>query len=152
MFKHLPVPIDLSARNTRTLTITLELAARNRASITLLHVIHCVANVLLRELRGFYRQLSVKSERKLEIAAAPFIRKGVRVRPAVAIGLPAPEIIKLAARTQVDLIVMGSHNVDPTRPGQCCGASSYEVGIGYQCPVMPKAEPHDRGSSGAASL
>jgi nucleotide-binding universal stress UspA family protein len=79
MFKHVLVPIDLSARNTRTLTIALEVAVQSRARVTLFHVIHRVANVPLRELRAFYRQLRVKSERKLAIAAAPFIRKDVRV-------------------------------------------------------------------------
>jgi nucleotide-binding universal stress UspA family protein len=79
MFKHLLIPIDLSARNTRTLTIALELVVQSRARVTLFHVIHRVASVPLRELRGFYRHLRVKSEWKLAIAAAPFIRKGVRV-------------------------------------------------------------------------
>ena len=136
MFKHLLVPIDLSAQNTRTLTIALELAVQSHARVTLIHVIHRVAGVPLRELRGFYRQLRVKSDRKLAVAATPFIRRGVRVHTVVAIGLPALEIVKVAARRQVDLIVMGSHKVDPTRSDQGWGTTSYKVGISCQCPVM----------------
>jgi universal stress protein A len=136
MFKHILVPIDLSDRNSRILAIALTLAQQSRARVTLVHVIHRVANVPQVELREFYRELRQKSERKLALAEKRFGRGGVAVRAAVLIGEPAVEIIKTAARHRVDLIVMGSHRVDPRRPGRGLGTTSYKVGIGCPCPIM----------------
>lgn len=136
MFAHILVPIDLSDRNARTLRIALGLARQSRARVTLLHVIQRVENLPLAELRDFYGRLERVSRRKLDRAAAPFAKAGLRRRTRVCVGEPAREIIRIALRTGADLIVMGSHKVRPGRREARWGTTSYKVGIFCQCPVL----------------
>ena len=136
MFKHILVPIDLSDQNARTLRTALELAISNRARVTLLHVVHHVAKIPFREMRAFYQRLVTTSKRRLGRAAAPFLVKGLAVRSEVLIGEPAREIMRLAAARRVDLVVMGSHTVDPARHTRGWGTTSYQVGIFCQCPIL----------------
>ena len=133
MFKRLLVPIDLSDRNARTLRTALELARQSRARVTLLHVIHRIGNG---ELREFYQRLMKSSERKLNQAAKPFPTRGVGVGVEVCIGEPAVEIVRAAARLKADLIVMGSHKVNPRRRTRGWGTTSYKVGVLCQCPIL----------------
>ena len=137
MFKHILVPIDLSDKNARILRTALALATQNRARVTLLHVVQHVANIPLSELRPFYRQLVVTSKRRLAEVAKPFAREGLSVRTLVLVGEPAREVIRLALTRKADLVVMGSHKVNPTRrrsPGW--GTTSYKVGIFCQCSIL----------------
>ena len=62
----------------------------------------------------------------------------VAIRPVVLVGDPAPDILRYATRNRVDLIVMGSHPVDPTRraAGVGWGTTSYKVALLCTCPVM----------------
>ncbi len=136
MFKHILVPIDLSDRNARTLRTALGLATQSRARVTLLHVVHHVANIPLGEMRPFYRQLVLVSKRRLDQAARPFAAEGLAVRTEVLIGEPARQIVRLAGAQKVNLVVMGSHKIDPTRRTRSWGTTSYKVGIFCQCPIL----------------
>ncbi len=136
MFKHILVPIDLSDRNARALTAALELARQSRARVTLLHVIQSVQNIPPGELKGFYRELARASARKLERVARRFVARRVEVRTEIAIGEPAREIVRLAARRRADLVVMGSHKVRPGRSSAGWGTTSYKVGIFCRCPIL----------------
>ena len=60
----------------------------------------------------------------------------MRVGATVCIGEPAREIVGTAAREKVDLIVMGSHKVVPSRPATGWGTTSYKVGIFCRCPIL----------------
>ena len=105
--------------------------------MTLLHVVHQVANIPLGEMRPFYRQLVATSKRRLAEAARPFARESLSVRTQVLIGEPAREVIRLALTKKADLVVMGSHKVSPARrrsPGW--GTTSYKVGIFCQCSIF----------------
>jgi len=136
MFKHILIPIDLSDRNARTLRAALGLATQSRARVTLLHVVHHVANIPLSEMRTFYQRLVATSERRLGQAGKPFAAAGLRVRSEVLIGEPARQIVRLAAARKVDLVVMGSHKVDLARRNRGWGTTSYKVGIFCQCPIL----------------
>jgi nucleotide-binding universal stress UspA family protein len=136
MFHNILVPIDLSQRNAPTLRIALGLARAGRARVTLLHVIQRIDRVPPRELAPFYRRLHRASAARLEGAAAPFVRAGVQIRRHVLFGEPAREIIRVALRARVDLIVMGSHRVRPAGRGAAWGTTSYKVGIFCQCPIL----------------
>jgi nucleotide-binding universal stress UspA family protein len=136
MFKRILVPIDLSDRNEGTLRVALAVARQNRARVILLHVIQSVPDVPVGEMRDFYERLEVSSVEKLTRAARRFIARRVRVDTEVFVGEPAREIVRLAARRRVDLIVMGSHRVRPGRPAAGWGTISYKVGIFCRCPVL----------------
>jgi nucleotide-binding universal stress UspA family protein len=136
MFKRILVPIDLSDRNERTLRVALAVARQNRARVILFHVIQSVPDVHVGELRDFYERLEVSSVEKLTRAAGRFVARRVRVDTEVFVAEPAREIVRLAARRRVDLIVMGSHRVRPGRPAAGWGTISYKVGIFCRCPVL----------------
>jgi nucleotide-binding universal stress UspA family protein len=136
MFKHILVPLDLSARNERALATALELAQRSRARVTLLHVIQRIEHVPFGEVRSFYTRLEKAAQKKMAAAARKLAGKKIDVRAAVFVGTPAREIVKHAAANGVDLIVLTSHKVDLSRPAEGWGTTSYKVGILCQCPVL----------------
>jgi nucleotide-binding universal stress UspA family protein len=59
MFKRILVPIDLSDRNDRALSVALAVARQNRARVILVHVIQAVPDAQAAELRDFYERLEV---------------------------------------------------------------------------------------------
>ena len=136
MFTRILVPIDLSDRNARPLKLALGLARQARGSVTLLHVVQQVPRLTPGEMRAFYARLVKTSRGKLARAAKPFTGKGIAVRSEVCIGEPAGEIVRAAASGRADLIVMGSHRVNPKRSGAGWGTTSYKVGILCRCPVL----------------
>src|SRR5262245_24078216 len=137
MFKHILVPIDLSGKNARTLRTALALATQSRARVTLLHVVQDVAHIPVEEMRPFYRRLVATSERRLAEAAKPFAAADLSVRTEVLVGEPADEVVRLAMSRKADLVVMGSHKVNPSRRGgRGWGTTSYKVGILCQCPIL----------------
>ena len=134
MFKHLLVPIDLGDQNARLLDIALSLARGSGARVTLLHVVHRIEHASLREFGSFYQELRRKSRRKLGAAARRFAAAGVPVRTAVVIGEPARAILRASGTRGVDLVVMGSHKVEPG--GRGWGTTSYKVGLACPCPIL----------------
>ena len=136
MFRHILVPLDLGATSTRAIRIALDLAGESRARVTLLHVIYRITGIPTAELRGFYRRIEEASRKKLARVAAVFARRGLDVRGVVVLGSPAHEIVDFATAKRVDLIVMGSHRVDPTRVGMGLGTTSYKVSILCPCPIL----------------
>jgi len=136
VFKKILVPIDLSGGGKWALATALELAQRSRARVTLIHVIHRLAGVQPGEFRDFYQRLLRMSDRKLKRAAGPFAAGDLSVRTEVCIGEPVTEIVRAAAKNDIDLIVMGSHTVDPTRPSRGWGTISYRVSLLCPCPVL----------------
>ena len=136
MFKHILVPIDLSDKNAQTLRTARLLAAQSRARVTLLHVVQHVAHLPLSEMRPFYRRLVATSRRRLAEAARPFAAEGLAVRTEVLVGEPAREVVRLAMLRKADLVVMGSHKVNPARRSRGWGTTSYKVGIFCQCPIL----------------
>jgi nucleotide-binding universal stress UspA family protein len=137
MFKHLLVPIDLSTRNARILAVALGLAKRDRARVTLLHVIERVEGVPVGELQGFYRLLKKRARQRLGAAARKFAALGIDTVESVVIGTPARDIVKVAASDDIDLIVMGSHRLEsPATPRAALGTTSHRVAILAPCPVL----------------
>ena len=135
MFRHILVPLDLSSRNDAALDTALRLAEQNGARVSLLHVIQRIEHVPAAELRAFYRQIEATARKKLKAAARRFVAKKIDVRPVVAVGTPARGIVEHAAVNDVDLIVLASHRIDPSRP-QGWGTTSYKVGVLCRCPVL----------------
>ena len=136
MFRHILVPLDLGEASARAITTALELATASRARVTLLHVTHRIGGIPMTELRSFYRRLEAASRKKLARVATTFAQRGLGVREVVLLGIPAREIVGFATAKGVDLIVMGSHRVDPARVGMGLGTTSYKVSILCPCPIL----------------
>ena len=103
-----------------------------------MHVIQKVSGISSAELGGFYAQLREKGDRKLAQMIARVKTDTVSVRPVVLVGDPAADILRYATRNRVDLIVMGSHPVEPTKraAGVGWGTTSYKVALACQCPIL----------------
>jgi len=136
VFPRILVPTDLSDRNARSLKLALALVRDGPASVTLVHVVQQVSGLSPGEMRAFYDRLVKRSRRGLARAAKPFAGRGIMVRSQVLIGEPAREIVRAAVAERADLIVMGSHRVDPKRRGMGWGTTSYKVGILCRCPIL----------------
>jgi nucleotide-binding universal stress UspA family protein len=136
VFHRILVPLDLSDRHARSIKLALALARDGPASVTLVHVIQQVRGLLPGEMRAFYDRLVKTSRRGLARAAKLFAARGITVRSEVLVGEPAREIVRAAAAARADLIVMGSHRVNPKRRGMGWGTTSYKVGILCRCPIL----------------
>ena len=136
MFRRILVPIDLSERNAPALKVSLALGRVARAKVTLFHVVQQVPGLAAGEMRDFYERLLTVSRQTLGRTAKAFTAKGIAVRCEVCVGEPAREIVRAAVRSRADVIVMGSHRVDPKRRFAALGTTSYKVGILCRCPIL----------------
>jgi nucleotide-binding universal stress UspA family protein len=117
VFSRILVPTDLTDRAARSLKLALALAQDRPASVTLVHLVQQVPGLAPGEMPAFYDRLVKRSRRGLASAAKLFAARGITVRSQVLIGEPAREIVRAAAAARADVIVMGSHKVNPKRRG-----------------------------------
>jgi nucleotide-binding universal stress UspA family protein/CBS domain-containing protein len=112
-FGHILVPTDFGRAAGRALEAAMDLAARHRARLTLLHVLspgmraavpEGIPSPFRAEIREDRRQRCLARLRSLAF------REGEigAVTCQVAMGDPTDEIVRVAARTEADLIVMGT--------------------------------------------
>jgi nucleotide-binding universal stress UspA family protein len=110
---HLLVPTDFGRAAARAVRAGMELARRQRARLTLLHVLPRTMRVAFLEGPPQDARGHLREGRRREC----FARLGALVPPGggagdvacrVAVGDPAAEIVKVAARVEADLIVMGA--------------------------------------------
>ena len=135
-FRHILVPTDLTGRTERALRLANILASRNSARVTLLHVIEALDGLSFEELKPFYERLERKARTTMNelIRRAP--ERSASSAGAVVYGRRAEDIVKFAVANGVDLIVLASHRVNPSRVNRDWGTISYKVGILAQCPVL----------------
>ncbi len=138
-FKHLLVPLDFTAKNKPALEIAFEIAVREPASVTLLHIIETIHDDSTQpddELKAFYERLETRATSELDTLARRFAEAEVRVSQRVRFGARAVEIVRFAAEHNIDLIVMSSHSIDRTHPSTSLATVSYQVSVLCQCPIL----------------
>jgi nucleotide-binding universal stress UspA family protein len=136
VFSRVLIPTDLTDGAARSLKLALALARGGQATVTLVHVVQQVPGLPPGEMRAFYDRLVKRSSRRLASTAKLFAARGITVRSQILIGEPAREIVRAAAAARADVIVMGSHRVNPKRRGMGWGTTSYKVGILCRCPIL----------------
>jgi len=136
MFQRILVPVDLSQKSVAALDTAYELATLSGADVTLLHVIETIEHVAFDEMKDFYRRLEKSAQDGLQEFAERFASAGLKVQPVIIYGYRSKQIVEFAVNNRTDLIVMGSHRVDPDRPGHDWSTISYAVGILAPCPVL----------------
>jgi nucleotide-binding universal stress UspA family protein len=136
VFSRILIPTDLTDGAARSLQLALALARVGQATVTLVHVVQQVPGLPPGEMRAFYDRLVKKSRLRLAGASKLFAARGITVRSQILIGEPAREIVRAAAAARADVIVMGSHKVNPKRRGMGWGTTSYKVGILCRCPIL----------------
>lgn len=134
MFRKILVPVDLSDRSEAAVREAAELAEPSSGSITLLHVIETIQDVLPGELEDFYRRLRDKAEEALRSWATELA--GLDVRREIVFGKRGLEIVRYAEEQQIDLIVLASHPFDPEHPHRGFGTVSHQVALLARCPVL----------------
>lgn len=135
-FRHVLAPVDLTDASRETLEIVFEIAAQNRARVTLLHVIETLDVDDEADVRELYEQMERRARRELEPLRQRFADAALNVHAAVVMGKRTREIVEFAAEHGVDLIVMSSHPVDTARPVQSLATISYQVSIAASCSVL----------------
>ena len=107
------VPLDFSEHAAAILEWAVHLAEQHKSTVVLMHAYHLP--VEFQQMEGaylpaeFWTQVKSEAQKTLEGHAAGIRRKGITVEVVVAEGYPATAIEEEAARTQADLIVIGTH-------------------------------------------
>ena len=134
-FRHILVPTDLTERTDKALQLAGRLASGG-ARVTLFHVIETIEGLPFEDLRPFYERMDRKARTTMKLLAKRAPEGAVNATHAVACGRRAEEIVRFASANDVDLIVLASHRVNPSRVNRDWGTISYQVGILAQCPVL----------------
>jgi len=136
MFQHVLVPVDLSEKNGKALTLALALATQERSSVTVLHVIEVIENLPFEDLKSFYAQLEEKASAHLGKLSAPLLDRGVTVNQEIVYGKRVEEILKKVEESLIDLIVLSSHKIDPGQGPRNWGTLSHQVGVLAPCNIL----------------
>lgn len=137
-FEHLLVPVDFSEETASALETVGEMAAQNRARLTLLHVIETIeaGQPSDEDLDEFYEELASKAREKMGELAQPFRDRGLTVQQEIVYGGRIREIIQFSMREDVDLVVMRARRLDPQQPEESWGGLSHRISVLAQCPVL----------------
>jgi universal stress protein A len=138
-FHHILVPLDLTAKNNAAVEIAFELAVQNKASISLLHVVQVIDSDVGppdEETTEFYDRVRQRTESELEHLSQRFLEADLPCEVKVRIGDRLQDIVDFANQHRVDLIVMSSHRIDPSRLAETWGTLSYKVSVICDCPIL----------------
>jgi nucleotide-binding universal stress UspA family protein len=136
MFKKILLPVNLTDKHQWALDVAADLAWQSRGEIVLLHVIEVIHGVSRDEERGFYDRLEKMAREHLKRLGGQLKHSSVRWRWEVLFGNRAAEVVRFAAATEADLIVLTSPRFDPNNPGAAWGSLSYKISFLCQCPVL----------------
>lgn len=135
MFQKILVPVDLSERNRPAVAAGRRLVP-DGGELTLLHVIETIQDVTFEELESFYQRLEKRANVQMESLAVEESLDPEATYHRVTYGRPAREIVRFAEEEAVDLIVLGSHPLDPEHPAESWSSVSYQVAILARCAVL----------------
>lgn len=135
MFERILVPLDLSPRHLTAVDVAAEVRAPE-GEVTLIHVVEVIPGIPIGEDRAFYDRIEAQVEGHLGGQRERLDGQGVPCQVAIRYGDRAEEIVRYAEEIAADLIVLGSHRIDPETPGAGWGTLSYKIGILAPCPVL----------------
>lgn len=137
MFKNILVPIDIthSESSKMTLDAAAKLADASGASLTLLHVIADVPNLVVAQLPSdFAEKASADAIKQLEGVASGAGLKAGSFKTAVAHGSAYQEILEMARGIGADLVVIASHK--PELSDYLLGSVAAKVVRHAKCSVL----------------
>lgn len=138
-FHHILVPLDATAKSSAAAEIAFEIAAQNRAAVSLLHVIQEInagSDPPDEETTEFYDHVRQRAESEMERMSQRFIDAELKCEVKVRVGDRLREIIEFAGDHRVDLIVMSSHRIDPSHLAESWGTLSYKVSVLCECAML----------------
>jgi nucleotide-binding universal stress UspA family protein len=136
MFKNILLPVDLTDKHGPALDVAADLAKQSGGEIVLLHVIEVIPGLLMEEERSFYSRIEKTARQHLERLGGQLKQRAVRWRAEVLYGNRGPEVVRFAASSDIDLIVLTSPRLDPSNLGTSWGSLSYKISLMCQGPVL----------------
>jgi len=136
MFQRILVPVDLTKKSLAAVDRAYEFAKQFGSEVVLLHVIETIEHVQFEELKPFYERLEDSAAKGMQEFAERFVSNKLKIDRILLYGHRTQEIVNYAMENRVDLIIMGSHRIDPDRPGHDWSSISYSVAIVAPCAVM----------------
>jgi nucleotide-binding universal stress UspA family protein len=136
VFEKILVPVDVSDKHQQDLDVPARLASVRGGQVTLLHVVEVIAGLWDEQERDLYDRIDRMASDHLAKLGRYLEEQHVLRHEEVVFGNRAHEIVRYAAETGTDLIVLTSHRMDLQNPGVGWGTGSYKVGILSQCPVL----------------
>jgi len=136
MFKNILLPVDMTDKHIPALDAAAELAKQSGGEIVLLHVIEVIPGLALEQERGFYGRLEKAAQGHLGKLGAQLKQLGIHWRAEAVYGNRGAEVVRFAAATGVDLIVLTSPRPDPSNLGASWGSLSHKISFTCQCPVL----------------
>jgi len=136
MYDNILIPVDLSSANEAVFDRARELGDPSRTHVTLLHVIETLQDDEPGEMDDFYEELRAEADEKMTAWAAEIAEDGFEVEATITYGERGPEITRVAAENEVDLIVQRSHTVSRDDDPPNVGTVSHQVAIFAPCSVL----------------
>jgi nucleotide-binding universal stress UspA family protein len=139
-FTHVLAAVDLSASSLRALELGLDFARRDRAPVTLLHVVETLTGEEARLVAHYRVAEYVETRRRDAIAALQNLalgdaRQELRIDARVELGDAARSILRVAAEVGADLLVMGAHGRSALGAA-IFGSATNSVVAHATCPVL----------------
>jgi nucleotide-binding universal stress UspA family protein len=135
MFRKLLLPVDLTDRHQPALTIAREMAQQN-TELVLLHVIEVIHGLSVEEEKPFYARLEKAAKAHLDRLAGNLTGLPGSIRTEIRYGNRIAEIVRYAAETDIDLILLIAPVLVPDNPAASWGSLSYKVSFFAPCPVL----------------
>lgn len=136
MYDKILIPVDLSSANENVFSTARRLGSPDQTEITLLHVIETLHDDEPGEMDDFYEELRAEADKKMKAWAAEIAEDGFEVQATITYGERGPEITRVAAESEVDLIVQRSHKVSRDADESSVGTVSHQVAIFAPCSVL----------------
>ncbi len=142
--QHILVPVDFSPHATLALEEAAELADKYQAALT---AVYGIPQAIFHpdwaaDIEDTIDISDITDEAKKVMAdmTVPYRQRGIRITEHVLAGGPHIEIIRLAERVRVDLIVIGAHRAAGTKP-VLMGSVAEKVMRQAPCSVLIVREP-----------
>jgi nucleotide-binding universal stress UspA family protein len=133
MFKKILLPIDLSDRHQRALSVAADLARSSGGEVLLLHVVESIPGLESEE--EFYRRLERISWKHLGELSEQLAAQNIPARSLVLVGKRGRDIVRQAREWNADLVILTAPRVDAAHT-LGLGSLSYQVGLFAPCTVL----------------
>jgi universal stress protein A len=131
-FNNILCPVDFDQNSLAAVPVAAELAREHKATLYLLHVVHLD---LAHEPALSSGEAETAAETKLERIGHQKLKVGTRYEILVITGDPAVEVLQMAAKLGIDLIVMATHGRKGLRR-LFLGSVAERVVREARCPVL----------------
>jgi len=131
-FRNILCPIDLDEKSITALSLASQLGREHNATLYLFHVLPGPPGL---DVELPLERRAAESRTRLERISHQRVKPGTRYELLVEIGDPAVEILQLAARLDIDLIVMATHGRKGLRR-LVLGSVTERVVREARCPVL----------------